>query len=60
MAPSYDDIVLNEFGSCVSGGVIFARQGETYHMLDAQGNRLNTKDFGEGYCMGWRAGNFLK
>lgn len=49
VAPSYDDIVLNEFGSCVSGGVIFARQGETYHMLDAQGNRLNTYDFEQVY-----------
>lgn len=39
--PSYDEIVLNEFGSCIAGGVIFARQGEAYYMLDAQGNRLN-------------------
>lgn len=47
--PSYDEIVLNEFGSCVSSGVIFARQGESYFMLDSQGNKLNEYAFEQVY-----------
>lgn len=49
VVPSYDEIVLNEFGSCVSSGVIFARQGESYYMLDTQGNKLNEYAFEQVY-----------
>lgn len=48
--PVYDDIVLNEFGSCISGGVIFAKKGDAYYMLDATGNRLNDYAFEQVCC----------
>lgn len=45
--PCYDDIKLTEFGTCISCGVIFAKEGEFYIMLDAQGKRLNDYQFQE-------------
>jgi len=45
--PQYEEILLTEFGTCVSGGVIFARQQEGYVMLDAEGKRISELVFEE-------------
>ncbi len=36
----YDDILLTEFETCISHGVIFAKQNGSYIMLDATGARI--------------------
>lgn len=45
--PQYEEILLTEFGTCVSQGVVFARQPEGYVMLDAKGTRINELVFEE-------------
>lgn len=45
--PQYEDVLLTQFGTCVSAGVIFAREQEGYVMLDIRGERLNEYVFEE-------------
>jgi hypothetical protein len=45
--PLYDGIKLTEFGTCISGGVIFARQGDYYVMLNNKGEEIAPHRFEE-------------
>lgn len=45
--PQYEDILLTEFGTCISCGVIFAKQSDGWIMLDATGSRMNEYVFSE-------------
>lgn len=45
--PQYEGVLLSPFGTCVSGGVIFALQGDGYIMLNLAGERLNDYVFEE-------------
>ena len=45
--PQYEEVLLTEFGACVSSGVIFVRRGDGIIMLDTKGERLNEYVFEE-------------
>ncbi|MDL2301870.1 WG repeat-containing protein [Lachnospiraceae bacterium OttesenSCG-928-D06] len=45
--PIYDEIKLTEFGTCISSGVIFAKDGSHYIMLNEKGELLSEYQFEE-------------
>lgn len=45
----YDDILLDEFDSCINGGVIFAKFNGKYIMIDAEGNQIGSQTFDDAY-----------
>lgn len=45
----YEDILLDEFDSCINGGVIFAKFNGKYIMLDAEGNQIGSQTFDDAY-----------
>jgi len=47
VTPQYEEILLTEFGTCVSSGVVFARRADGYVMLNTAGEQLNEYVFEE-------------
>ncbi len=45
--PLYEGLLLNQFGACISSGVVFARRQDGYVMLDGEGHSLNEYVFEE-------------
>lgn len=41
----FEDVVLDAFDSCCSGGVIFAKKDGMYYMLNTQGNKIVEQTF---------------
>lgn len=41
----YDDILINDYGVCISNDVIFAKENEKYIMLDNQGKQIGKLSF---------------
>lgn len=43
----YDDILIDEFNTCISNGVIFAKTNGKYIMIDAKGKRIGSLEFND-------------
>ena len=41
----FDEIVLDEFDTCMNGGVAFAKKDGKYYMLDASGKKISDQGF---------------
>lgn len=41
----FDEIVLDEFDTCLNGGVVFVKQNDKYHMVNAEGQKISDKSF---------------
>jgi hypothetical protein len=45
----FEDIVLDEFDTCLNNGVVFAKKDGAYYMVDAKGNKIVDKKFEKVY-----------
>ena len=52
LEPQFEGVLMTQFGTCVSGGVIFALQSDGYIMLGTDGERLNDYVFEEVHAFG--------
>lgn len=47
----FEDVLLDDYNTCISNGVIFAKEGGKYYMYDAEGKKLNPEGFDNAYPM---------
>ncbi len=45
----YDDIIVDEFNTCINNGVIFAKTNGSYIMIDEEGDRIGSCEFSNAY-----------
>lgn len=45
----YEDVLLDEYGTCISNGVIFVKESGKYYMVDAKGKKISDQGFDNAY-----------
>lgn len=45
----YEDILLDEYETCIDNGVIFAKTGGKYYMTDKTGSQISSQGFDNAY-----------
>lgn len=45
----FDDVLLDEYGTCINGGVIFVKKDDKYYMVNAEGKKVSDQGFDDAY-----------
>lgn len=45
----FEDVILDEYETCINNGVIFAKQGGKYYMFNASGSKISEQGFDNAY-----------
>lgn len=45
----YDDIILDEFETCINNGVIFVKENGKYYMIDEEASKISKQGFDDAY-----------